>query len=126
MERPTGVTILAILEIIAGILMFLGAAGMMVLASIGGTVPIAGIVFGVFATIMALVLVILGIIAFILAYGLWNGKGWAWWLTIIFSVISIIVNILSLPGGIIGIIIAVIILYYLTRPHVKEFFGRPA
>ncbi len=125
MERPTGVTILAILEIIAGILMFLGAAGMMVLASMGSAVPMAGIVFGVFAVIMALVLVILGIIAFILAYGLWNGKGWAWWLAIIFSVISIIVNILSLPGGIIGIIIAVIILYYLTRPHVKEFFGRP-
>jgi len=130
MERPLGVTILAVLEIIAGILMLFGAAGMLFLATLGGGMPVAGIFFGMFAMAMAFIFVILAILAFIVAYGLWNGRGWAWWLAIILSIISLISNLGSLAtgnaGGIVGLIIAVVILYYLTRPHVKGFFGRPA
>ncbi len=130
MERPTGVTILAVLEIIAGILMLFGTAGMLFLATLGGKMPGVGIFFGMFALAMAFIFIVLAVLAFVVAYGLWNGRGWAWWLAIILSAISLITNLGSLvtgnPGGIVGLVIAIVILYYLTRPHVKRFFGRPA
>jgi hypothetical protein len=47
--------------------------------------------------------------------------GWAW-------VLGIIVSIVEHPAthayGILGTIVAVIVIYYLTRPHAKVFFGR--
>jgi len=71
-------------------------------------------------------MMIIGVINFIIAYGFWNGRGWAWTLGLIFSVLSIIIGIISLPGGIPGIIIYALVLYYLTRPYVKRFFGKEA
>ncbi len=81
-----------------------------------------GIAFGA-------VLVGIGIVSFIVAYGLLKGRGWAWTVTIILSIISIVWNAITIAtaanfGGIISIIISGIILYYLFRPHVKAYFGR--
>ncbi len=81
-----------------------------------------GIAFGA-------VLVAIAIVSFIVAYGLLKGKGWAWTVAIILSIISIVWNIITLVtaanyGGIISIIISGIILYYLFRPHVKAYFGK--
>mgnify|MGYP001060485344 CR=1 FL=1 len=133
-ERPFGVTILAILEILSA-LFLLGAGALMLVAAgfIGGVVGeipeapeipgLAGLVTGVLIAI-GIVMVILGLIAFFIAYGLWTGKGWAWTLCLIFSIIGLIISILSLPAGIISLIIDILILYYLTRPHVKAFFGK--
>lgn len=73
------------------------------------------------------------IISFVVAWGLLKGKGWAWTVTIILSVISIVMGIISLVAGnfgsiiniiIGGIIIGGIIIYYLYRPHVKAYFGK--
>jgi hypothetical protein len=81
-----------------------------------------GIAFGA-------VLVAIAIVSFIVAYGLLKGKGWAWTVSIILSIISIVWNVITLVtaanyGGIISIIISGIILYYLFRPHVKAYFGK--
>jgi hypothetical protein len=81
-----------------------------------------GIAFGV-------VLVAIAIVSFVVAYGLLKGKGWAWTVAIILSIISIVWNAITLVtaanfGGIISIIISGIILYYLFRPHVKAYFGK--
>lgn len=81
-----------------------------------------GIAFGA-------VLVAIAIVSFVVAYGLLKGRGWAWTLAIILSIISIVWNAITLAtaanfGGIISIIISGIILYYLFRPHVKEYFGK--
>jgi hypothetical protein len=81
-----------------------------------------GIAFGV-------VLVAIAIVSFVVAYGLLKGKGWAWTVAIILSIISIIWNAITLVtaanfGGIISILISGIILYYLFRPHVKAYFGK--
>ncbi len=123
-ERSYGVTILAILEVIGGLVLLgtgasLGVVGMMV-----GAVPYAGWFFGPIIFVFVAILVILGLLSFVIAYGLWTGKGWAWAIALVLAVIGIIINLFSLPGGIIGIIIDVIIIYYLTRPHVKAFFGK--
>jgi uncharacterized membrane protein (DUF2068 family) len=75
------------------------------------------------------VLVALAIVSFFVAYGLWKGRGWAWTVTLILSIISIVWNAITIAtaanfGGIISIIISGIIIYYLYRPHVKAYFGK--
>jgi uncharacterized membrane protein (UPF0136 family) len=81
-----------------------------------------GIAFGA-------VLVAIAVVSFVVAYGLLKGKGWAWTVAIILSIISIVWNAITLVtaanyGGIISIIISGIIIYYLYRPHVKAYFGK--
>lgn len=128
-QRPSGVTILVILEVIGGLFeLGIGALMFSAAALLGDMMPedvpgLGGVLTGLFSAI-GIVLVIMGLIAFLIAYGLWTGQGWAWILCLIFSIIGIIIGILSLPGGIIGLIIDIIILYYITRPHVKAFFGK--
>ncbi len=73
--------------------------------------------------VIAAIAAVVGILALVDAYGLWVGAGWAWWLTIILSALGIIGGIISLPSGIISIIIDALIIYYFTRSYVKEFFG---
>jgi hypothetical protein len=70
----------------------------------------------------------IGSACFLLAWGLFKAKGWAWTITLILAIISIIFSILGVGSGgfvnIINIVISGIILYYLYRPAVKSFFGR--
>jgi hypothetical protein len=70
----------------------------------------------------------MAIVSFVVAYGLLKGLGWAWTVTVILSIISIVLNAISIAAGnissIISIIISGIILYYLYRPHVKAYFGK--
>jgi uncharacterized membrane protein (DUF2068 family) len=63
-----------------------------------------------------------------MAYGLWKGKGWAWTITLVLSFIGIAFGLASIVTGNIGavfhLIINIIVVYYLYRPHVKVFFGK--
>jgi len=74
------------------------------------------------------ILIVLGIASFVVAWGLLKGKGWAWIVTIIITIISLVFNALSIVSGnigaIVGIIIDGVIIYYLYRPNVKSYFGR--
>ena len=127
--RPTGVTILAVLEALGGLVWLLAGAGMMM---VGALMPIFGVgllmFLGAIAGLMSLVFLIFGIIAFVLAYGLFTGKGWAWLWSLVFAVIGVILALFeimsSLGSGILPIIIYLVIIYYLTRHHVKVFFGK--
>jgi hypothetical protein len=114
-KRPTGVTVLAILEILGGL------GGL----SIGAT--LIGNASTLWAALGALGLIV-GILALVLGVGLLGGKGWAWTLGIAVGVINIITSLaetaIGLYSSIIGIIFPIIIIYYLMRPHVKAFFGK--
>lgn len=95
-----------------------GAPPMALQSLLGG----AGIAFGA-------VLVALAVVSFVVAYGLLKGRGWAWTVTLILSIISIVWNAITIVtalnfGGIISIIISAVIIYYLYRPHVKAYFGK--
>ena len=137
--RPTGIAVLSILAAIGGILCLIGAAVLGILAGAmeefiesaieeygAGVIPGAGEFISAIVMAIAAVAAIFGVLYLIVAYGLWVGAGWAWWLTIILSILGIIGGILSLPVGIITIFIEILIIYYFTRPHVKEFFGMAA
>jgi hypothetical protein len=73
------------------------------------------------------VLFVIGILDLGLAYGLWTGKGWAWIISLILAILGIIGSLFSLArggfGAVVILILDAIILYYLTRPNVKAFFG---
>jgi len=108
-HRPLGVTIIAVLNVIAGIIA--------IAVGIPALIVVVGVVF-----------IAVGIASLVMAYGLWKGRSWAWTITLILSGIGIIVGIAHLvarqTGAIVEIIIYAIIIYYLYRPNVKAFFGK--
>lgn len=108
-EHPSGVTILAVLEFITGIFYIIAAIGLFTLAAI--------------SAIGVIVFLLMGFIALGIGWGLWKLKKWAYQVAMILAILGILTNLLTLPVGIIGIIISVIIIYYLTRPEIKEVFG---
>ena len=88
---------------------------------------ITGAIVGV-VMVTAGIAIALGIASFVLSWGLLKGKGWAWIITVILAIISLVFSIIGLAGGsiqnIIGLIINGLILYYMYSPDVKSYFGR--
>lgn len=152
-KRPIGVTIIAILTIIGGILLLFAGITLVTLAPIisqinvvdnnntsnssitlninGTNVTIPNntlFILGGFMGVFGGVFIVIGIASFVVAWGLLKGKVWAWIVTIIITIISIVLNIISIIAGsiesIVGLIINGIIIYYLYRPSVKSYFGR--
>jgi len=157
MDRPLGVTVIAILIVIGGIMSLFGGITLIVVAAILSTSlndlstssPIIGSFFGALSAAFGAVLLVIGVGYIIMTYGLLKGKGWAWTITIILTLIGIAINIISaitggvstlstinnmnggtnsfaygIVGSVIGTAISAVIIYYLYRPHVKLFFGR--
>ena len=127
MQRPTGITILAVLAAIAGVLYILGGLALLTV----GTVVSATYALGGLAVIIGLIILVVGVLYIGLAYGFWGLKPWAWSLGVGLQVAGIILNIVqyvnhnaNLAGTIIGIVIAGAIVYYLYQPNVKAAFGR--
>ena len=182
-KRPIGVTIIAILTIIGGIILTFGGISLLAFGAFFTSVPIdvfiseqmqrqqeqlqlqqqqhqqqqqqelrnatelqalAQFLGGVGIAIGAIVLAV-GIGYLVVSYGLLKGKGWAWIITVILTIIAIAVQIVSgvtasmfnasfiddtnsfatgIYAQIVGIAINGVILYYLYRPNVKAFFGK--
>ena len=138
-KRPTGVTVIAVLVIIGGILLLLaGIAGVAV-----GSLFISSQIIGLGFVIIGAIILAVGIGYLVVSYGLLKGKRWSWTITVILLFIGIAIDVVSIiifgsfainmdtssflttnSGSIAGIIISVIILYYLYRPHVKSYFGK--
>lgn len=145
-SRPTGVIVIAVLNIIGGIIMliigpplaFAGTILPFVLQSIpeqqqqsmtSGGVDLSQVspsVVGAGILALGWILMGIGIFSFIIAYGLFKGKSSAWKLTVIVSILSIAVNAVSIAiGNTIGIANIVIngtILYYLYTTNVRAYF----
>jgi uncharacterized membrane protein (DUF2068 family) len=123
--RPTGVAILAILEAIAAVYYLVTGFGEFIATSILRTLARSGIPSDIIPLIprfVGAVLIIFGLVSLLLAWGLWTGKGWARMTALVFAILSIIVSLISFH--LIGLVIDVVIIYYLTRPNVKQFFAR--
>jgi len=127
MQRPTGVTVLAVLAALGGIASVLGGLSLL------GIGAIFSVVGGGFAFIVGLVLLALGIADLALAYGFWTAMPWAWTWGIAVQAIGVVWSLveLVLVGGtisslIIQVVIAAIIIYYLNMPAIRKYFGAPA
>jgi len=135
-QRPVGISIIAVLAALVGVLAFVGAVLLAALSTAGsfltdmieslgaGVMPFdIGGLLSAFLLAFAGIAAIVGILYLITAYGLWTGKGWARMLAIVLLILDIIGGIVTLPAGIITIIIGGVLLWYFFTPAVKAFFG---
>lgn len=97
-SRPTGVTVLAILEIIVGAI----------------SLAIASIITLIFPP-LGLVFLIVPILAIIFALALFTGRNWA-------RILALIGGVLLLFDIPIGTILGIVMLWYLTRPRIAAYF----
>jgi len=136
MQRPIGVTVLAILAFVFGILLILGSV---LVAALSAFIPELIKIYGipvivggldvssfiqVFLIAIAVFAAVLGILHIVAAYGIWIGAGWGWVLAVVVVILNIIWSLLTLPNGIVGLVINAVILWYLMQPYVKAFFGK--
>jgi len=135
MRRPTGVTILAVLQLIYGLLGTLVSA---IALFFGGLIAAGGAVSGDAQTagvggaliIITIISLVLSILALIVSFGLFNLEAWAWTLTYVLQAISLVVYVVDLfmgenvGGAIFSIVISAEIIYYLNRPNVKSAFDQ--
>jgi hypothetical protein len=124
-QRPTGVTILAILAFIGGAFGILGA-----LALLGLGFAFAGVAGGGLSFIFGIVLLVLSILYLWLGWGFWNLNRTAWSVGlvvfgagIIISFIQLLLGYATITNLIVTIIINGIVIYYLLTPGVKAAFG---
>jgi hypothetical protein len=127
-ERPMGITVLAVLALVTGILSLvsglalLGVGGL----SIFGAGSTGGNVLALGAMTFALAPVSLG-----LGYGFWAMKPWAWAAGLAVYCASLGMSVFSvlLAGGslltvAVQVGIAVAVIAYLMQPKVRAVFGR--
>jgi hypothetical protein len=135
-HRPTGVTILAILEIISGTTMLvLGAVVLALAPFLRIALPpmpryeLLNAIVGFLGAVIA----VFGLLSFFIAWGLWTAKTWARILTLIIAVVGLISSLVHLLwggpsgvglGGFLTLILQLVIIYYLYRPDVKAYFGK--
>jgi len=124
-ERPLGIIILAILAII-GVIYYTIAMLLMPLINAG---------FSHFVIYLWLIGIIMVMLLLLIAYGFLKGLRWSWFLALIIIIINLIGSIVSMLTsyqyssliqmfiGVISLFVGIAILFYLTRPHVKKYFG---
>ncbi len=130
-QRPLGVTILAVLDILGGIgASLLGLIYMALSAQIGTVVGGGGIfaLFGAFIVVLGIIFLILGILAIAVGWGFWKGSSWAWIVGLVLYVIGIVLGLTSLALGdvtsIVLVVIGALLVYYMFRPNVRIWFGK--
>ena len=131
-KRPIGVTILAVLAILFGILSLIGGIALLGAgALIAALAPQYAGYAGLFVALGALVL-LMGILAIVGAVGLLRLRMWAWWLMIVVGVLSIVSSIVpyALAPGLFGvpygIVLWLIIVIYLIVVRKSFSKARPA
>ncbi|MDO5862218.1 MAG: hypothetical protein Q4Q58_05455 [Thermoplasmata archaeon] len=124
--RPLLVTLIAIIYILIGIGILIMGIGLNYLTvdnlvDAGIDSDLADLFIGFWMGFA-----VLGVIVIVIAIGFLRGWSVMWYLGVIFTIISLLLAIgtLILTGGvsIIGLIVDVVILFYLFRPNVKLFF----
>jgi hypothetical protein len=119
-DRPTGVTILAILEIILGILY--GLVGLLFLVATSFIAEYAYSMLGSMSSSTGAVLLIFALLRFVLAWGFLSGQGWSRIMGLVLAALGALTGLLTLPLGLIDLILNGLIIYYLTRPYVIDYF----
>lgn len=138
-HRPLGVTIIAAILSIEGILELLGGILILVgIFAIGHTISVHGHtttshVVDVVGVVLAIIPLVVGLLTLIFAVGLWLLKRWAFWLTVIIEVISLVRHGLEFTQAthppivliVAGMIIPVaVLIYFLVDPNVRHAFFR--
>ncbi|HEY2592671.1 MAG TPA: hypothetical protein VGK33_02090 [Chloroflexota bacterium] len=140
MQRPTGVTIIALIIFVSGALHFLGAflafsSGSILSAQAksGYYVPMATPLVNAFGNLgfsIGLVGMILAVITLVAAGGLWVlSRTWGFWLATVILVLDLIADVVDLMAGnitwfhVLGALFAIVALIYLWQPKTREVFA---
>ncbi len=117
-KTPRGIVIITILTVISGLILLTMSFFTFIVLLPLGPVGLLGSGF----------LFILGISSIVVSFGLYKGKGWSWTLLLILSGFGAAGYLLNIINGqhfsILGLVINVIIIYYLYRPNVRKFFSK--
>jgi uncharacterized membrane protein len=126
MQRPTGITVMAVLSAIGGVFGLLASLALLGLGAAGAASGLGGLAF-----IAGIIILAYSVLSLVLAYGFWTLKPWAWplgigvqGLGIIQAVLQFMNNSSNVISLVISLAIAGVILWYLYQPHVKAAFGR--
>jgi len=126
-SRPAGITVIALLLALQGVLA--------IIVGIEG----AGITsFGLGAVADSQVAgytdIVIGVITLVVSYGLFSLQGWAWLLAVIVTVVRIASGVWGVVlygfssalgvSAIVAIVIGLLFLWYFMRPNVRSAFGR--
>jgi hypothetical protein len=132
MQRPIGITLLAILAILGGIIGLCGGCVLMGFGSIAG--PIGALFGGGQLGAQALLAGIswsLGAILFLAAgFGMLSLQPWSWWLGLIGAVWSLASSLWGITQGgswclaLPGLLLPALVVIYLLTPKVRFAFGR--
>ena len=139
--RPMGVTVMAVVAVVAGIMDILAGLGDIgigggFLTKIGFGTTLDGIMM-----VAGVVLVAVGVLGLVSGFGLWRERDWAWLVARLWASLCIIVGLVSAGLSLFGttltseIIAAIgaalvpavagaVVLWYLYQPQVKAAFRR--
>ncbi len=128
-RRPIGVSIIAVLVAIGGIITLIGALYLFFGVGVFGF-QLPGNLRG-FAAWFGFFAALIGLIQLFFAWGLWTLKKWAFWAVVIIEVVNIIQILITWLGHysnfgsfLLSLVIPVIILvYFLADRNVREAFG---
>lgn len=121
-KTPTGITGIVILTIISGLILLIMSFFIFAVILPSGSSGILGAILG------GGFLLVLGSASILVSIGLYKGKGWSWTFLLVLSGFGAAGYLLNIVNGnkisIAGLIINVIIIYYLYRPNVRRFFSK--
>ncbi len=131
--RPLGVTILAVVLAVGGVLGAVAAVafltGVLNFSDVAGGMGYSGTAIS--STMAGLGIAVYGALVLAFAYGAWTLKPWAWLLGLVVFAIGAITDVLSGVVGvmapaniIVNVLIAALLIYYWFRPSVRAAFGR--
>lgn len=124
-KRPAGVTVLAVLIGIGAVLAFFGALFLLLGGAMVGVEgePAAGGVM-----LAGLFLFVYFVLAAAVAWGLLRGARWSWYTALVLAGIGILNGLLAIATGdvlsaIFAFAINGLVIWYLLRPDVQDWFG---
>jgi uncharacterized membrane protein (DUF2068 family) len=127
MSRPLGVTILAVLALIAAIPALIGGLALVGVATFGTEVPVPD----TFMYAVGAGTLLYAGLSLVLAYGFWTTRSWAWIAGLALQAIGIVTAVSQFANGerylasmIAGLVLPVVIVIYLLQPRVKAAFDR--
>ena len=127
MSRPLGVTVLAVLALVAAIPALLGGLALVGVATFGTEVPVPD----TFMYAVGAGTLLYAGLSLILAYGFWTTQSWAWVAGLALQVLGMVMAVSQFANGerylasmIAGLVLPVVIVVYLLQPRVRAAFGR--
>ena len=126
--RPIGITLLAIIQILIGVLGLLVSVAIIGFSALLSILPAFGTLASTVGIVIGGVFLFFSLIWLATGVGFLHGRGWAWTLGMIFTVLSLLgsayVAFIGIYQAGYALVFWIIMLFYLTRSHVKVFFGK--